>query len=203
MKPHSSMTVLGSGSVVGFLGGLIGLGGAEFRLPLLINVFGFGALQAVILNKALSLVVVASSLPFRARSVPISTVLQRWDIVVTLLAGSLIGAWIGCGLGNENEVAIPSSSSRSAPDRHRRSLDLEPRTPCLHCRAADRSVTGSHWHNGRFWYRSRGFSHGRRWWRTTYTEHRSSVRGGHQIGRELVAGRELAYDDRRVHPLQP
>jgi len=95
MKPHSSMTVLGSGSVVGFLGGLIGLGGAEFRLPLLINVFGFGALQAVILNKALSLVVVASSLPFRARSVPISTVLQRWDIVVTLLAGSLIGAWLG------------------------------------------------------------------------------------------------------------
>ena len=45
------------GASVGVLGGLIGLGGAEFRLPLLIGIFGFLALQAVILNKALSLVV--------------------------------------------------------------------------------------------------------------------------------------------------
>ena len=43
------------GACVGVLGGLIGLGGAEFRLPLLIGVFGFIALQAVIVNKALSL----------------------------------------------------------------------------------------------------------------------------------------------------
>jgi hypothetical protein len=33
------------------LGGLIGLGGAEFRLPLLIGVFGFAALAAVILKR--------------------------------------------------------------------------------------------------------------------------------------------------------
>ena len=38
------------GSIIGTLGGLIGLGGAEFRLPLLIGPFGFAALQAVILN---------------------------------------------------------------------------------------------------------------------------------------------------------
>jgi hypothetical protein len=44
---------------------MIGLGGAESRLPLLIGVFGFAALQAVILNKALSLVVVAAALPAR------------------------------------------------------------------------------------------------------------------------------------------
>jgi hypothetical protein len=35
------------------IGVLIGLGGAEFRLPLLVGVFGFAALQAVILNKAM------------------------------------------------------------------------------------------------------------------------------------------------------
>lgn len=83
-----------SGTAVGTLGGLIGLGGAEFRLPLLIGVFGFGALHAIILNKAMSLVVVASSLPFRT-AVPIESVFQRWDIIVTLLAGSLAGAWMG------------------------------------------------------------------------------------------------------------
>jgi len=35
------------------IGVLIGLGGAEFRLPLLVGVFGFAALQAVIRNKAM------------------------------------------------------------------------------------------------------------------------------------------------------
>ena len=33
------------GALIGVLGGIIGLGGAEFRLPLLIGVFGFVALQ--------------------------------------------------------------------------------------------------------------------------------------------------------------
>ncbi|MFF3257232.1 hypothetical protein ACFYWP_41105 [Actinacidiphila glaucinigra] len=32
---------------------MIGLGGAEFRLPLLISIFGFAALSAVIRNKAM------------------------------------------------------------------------------------------------------------------------------------------------------
>ena len=42
--------VFAAGAKVGLLGGMIGLGGAEFRLPLLIGVFGFAALQAVILT---------------------------------------------------------------------------------------------------------------------------------------------------------
>lgn len=97
MKTRNSVAVFSSGLAVGTLGGLIGLGGAEFRLPLLIGLFGFEALPAVILNKALSLVVVASSLPFRAATVPLASLLQRWDVVVTLLSGSLAGAWFGAG----------------------------------------------------------------------------------------------------------
>ncbi|WP_020179932.1 sulfite exporter TauE/SafE family protein [Methylopila sp. M107] len=85
------------GAVIGALGGLIGLGGAEFRLPLLISVFRFAALEAVILNKAMSLVVVATALPFRAMSVPFGDVLTNWPIVANLLAGSLLGAWLGAG----------------------------------------------------------------------------------------------------------
>lgn len=52
---------------------MIGLSGAEFRLPLLIGVFGFAALQAIIMNKAMSLVVVISALPARLVAVPLQS----------------------------------------------------------------------------------------------------------------------------------
>jgi uncharacterized membrane protein YfcA len=86
-----------SGGAVGVLGGLIGLGGAEFRLPILISVFRFAALEAVILNKAMSLAVVASALPFRGAAVPLSEVAAHWPVIVNLLCGSLLGAWVGAG----------------------------------------------------------------------------------------------------------
>lgn len=92
---RSLLTAFGGGAVIGVLGGLIGLGGAEYRLPLLIGAFRFAALQAVILNKAMSLVVVITALPFRAGTVPFSAVASHWPVIVNLLAGSLLGAWLG------------------------------------------------------------------------------------------------------------
>ena len=87
----------GGGALIGSLGGLIGLGGAEFRLPLLIGPFRFAALEAVILNKAMSLIVVATALAFRTRTVPFEAVAGHWPIILNLLAGSLVGAWVGAG----------------------------------------------------------------------------------------------------------
>ncbi|ASW03730.1 MULTISPECIES: sulfite exporter TauE/SafE family protein [Burkholderiaceae] len=95
--PRNRPAAFSGGAIIGALGGLIGLGGAEFRLPLLIGAFQFGALEAVILNKAMSLVVVASALPFRAHAVPWSAVVAHWPVIVNLLAGSLLGAWRGAG----------------------------------------------------------------------------------------------------------
>ncbi|CUR54627.1 conserved membrane hypothetical protein [metagenome] len=83
------------GAAVGLLGGLVGLGGAEFRLPLLLGVFGFAALAAVIVNKAMSLVVVIAAIPARLQSVPLADVVAQWPVVLNLLAGSLVGAWLG------------------------------------------------------------------------------------------------------------
>src|SRR5260370_11442147 len=94
---RNAPVAFGGGAIIGALGGLIGLGGAEFRLPLLIGAFRFAALEAVILNKAMSLVVVASALPFRAATVPFSAVAAHWPIIVNLLAGSLLGVWLGAG----------------------------------------------------------------------------------------------------------
>jgi uncharacterized protein len=92
---RSARLALVTGAAIGVLGGMIGLGGAEFRLPLLIGVFGFVALQAVIMNKALSLVVVLTALPARLLGVPYDQVAEHWLVVVNLLAGSLVGAWLG------------------------------------------------------------------------------------------------------------
>jgi uncharacterized membrane protein YfcA len=93
----NKVVVFGGGAIIGTLGGLIGLGGAEFRLPLLIGAFQFAALEAVILNKATSLIVVATALPFRAAVVPLGEVASHWPIILNLLAGSLLGAWLGAG----------------------------------------------------------------------------------------------------------
>ena len=83
--------------MIGILGGLIGLGGAEFRLPVLVGLFRLPTLEAVIFNKAMSLVVVAAALVFRTKTIPINQLEQHWDVVLNLLAGSLIGAWWAAG----------------------------------------------------------------------------------------------------------
>src|SRR5215207_8866998 len=59
---RSPVAALLYGAPIGFLGGLIGLGGAEFRLPVLAGVFGYAARRAVALNLAISLITVLSAL---------------------------------------------------------------------------------------------------------------------------------------------
>ncbi len=94
-----------AGAAVGLLGGLVGLGGAEFRLPLLIGLFGFIALQAVIVNKAMSLVVVLLALPSRLVAVPLDALAAHWFVAVSLLVGSLPGAWVGAAWATRMRAA--------------------------------------------------------------------------------------------------
>jgi uncharacterized protein len=95
LRRRSPVAAFVAGAAVGVLGGMIGLGGAEFRLPLLIGVFGFAALQAVIVNKAMSLAVVLTALPARLVAVPYAALAPHWPVAVNLLAGSVVGAWVG------------------------------------------------------------------------------------------------------------
>lgn len=86
-----------AGSLIGTLGGLIGLGGAEFRLPVLVGLFRLETLEAVIFNKAMSLVVVAAALLFRSGGIPLEQLAAHLGIALNLLAGSLVGAWWAAG----------------------------------------------------------------------------------------------------------
>jgi uncharacterized membrane protein YfcA len=88
---------LGGGAAVGTLGGLIGLGGAEFRLPLLIGGFGFKARVAVPLNLLISLVTVAAALVGRLLFLEGSPVAAHGLEIVAIAAGAITAAWFGAG----------------------------------------------------------------------------------------------------------
>jgi uncharacterized protein len=87
----------GIGATVGTAGGLIGLGGAEFRLPALVGVLRFSAREAVAVNLVASLIVLAAAFPFRAASVPLAEIVPHLPAVLAMLAGSMSAAWVGAG----------------------------------------------------------------------------------------------------------
>ncbi|MDX2096686.1 MAG: sulfite exporter TauE/SafE family protein [Leptolyngbyaceae cyanobacterium bins.59] len=83
------------GAVVGVLGGLIGLGGAEFRLPILLSVFHYHTLSAIVINLIVSLVTVTFSFIFRSGAIGLENVMAHWTVILNILAGSLIGSYMG------------------------------------------------------------------------------------------------------------
>ncbi len=85
----------GVGAIVGVLGGLIGLGGAEFRLPLLVGWFRYPLLPAILVNLLVSFVTVVVSLAFRLQSQGLAPLLEQWPVAINILAGSLPGSYVG------------------------------------------------------------------------------------------------------------
>ncbi|MBD2294438.1 sulfite exporter TauE/SafE family protein [Anabaena sphaerica FACHB-251] len=83
------------GALVGILGGLIGLGGAEFRLPVLVSIFNYRTLQAIIINLMVSLVSVTFSFIFRSGTIGVENVFSNLTVIINILAGSLIGSYVG------------------------------------------------------------------------------------------------------------
>ena len=96
-RPYTAARAFLWGGTIGTLGGLIGLGGAEFRLPVLVGRFGFKSLDAVVMNKAISLVVVLAALLSRTRVLPAEATLAHADLVLNVLAGSVVGSWFAAG----------------------------------------------------------------------------------------------------------
>jgi len=83
---------------IGALAGLIGLGGGEFRLPVLIYGVGFDAKSAVPLNLMVSLVTLAFALMTRSHAAPLGAVLPHLPEVVGLASGGVASALYGVRL---------------------------------------------------------------------------------------------------------
>jgi len=86
---------------IGVLGGLIGLGGAEFRLPVLAGILGYSARQAVPLNLAVSLVTIAASLAIRGSTLSFSLVIPLLPAVFSLIFGAVITAFFGAAMAGK------------------------------------------------------------------------------------------------------
>lgn len=80
------------------LGGLIGLGGAEFRLPLLIVVFSLFAHRAIRINLLISLATLAMSAVARLGFLHAANLADYRVEIVCMLVGGMIAAWFGATL---------------------------------------------------------------------------------------------------------
>ncbi len=83
---------------IGTLGGLIGLGGAEFRLPVLAGPLGYVARRAVALNVAISLITVLASLAIRGGTLTFAPIASLLLPMGTMIAGALVTAFMGTSL---------------------------------------------------------------------------------------------------------
>lgn len=83
---------------IAVLGGLIGLGGAEFRLPVLVGPLRYSPRQAVPLNLAVSIITIAASLAIRSRSLSLTPVAPFTPAVLALITGAVVTAIAGTAL---------------------------------------------------------------------------------------------------------
>ncbi|MEA5517211.1 sulfite exporter TauE/SafE family protein [Nodularia sp. UHCC 0506] len=85
---------------IGILGGLIGLGGAEFRLPVLASILGYSAQQAVPVNLAVSLISIAASLAIRGSLLSFDLVIPLLPVILSLISGAVITAFFGATMAS-------------------------------------------------------------------------------------------------------
>jgi uncharacterized protein len=95
---RGAVKAFGLAASIAMLGGLIGLGGAEFRLPVLAGPLGYSTRAAVPLNLAVSITTIAASLAIRSRLLSLAPVAPFTAAVVALIAGAVVAAVAGTAL---------------------------------------------------------------------------------------------------------
>jgi len=83
---------------IGGLAGMIGLGGGEFRLPVLVHAVGFEAKSAVPLNLMISLITLSFALLARGTTLSVLSVEPYWPEIGGLMCGGVMSAAYGAHL---------------------------------------------------------------------------------------------------------
>lgn len=96
--PPHSLLAFAFAMPIAVLGGLIGLGGAEFRLPVLAGTLGYSPRRAVPLNLAVSIVTIAASLGLRARLLDFAPMADLSRAIAAMIAGAVVAAMFGTAL---------------------------------------------------------------------------------------------------------
>jgi uncharacterized membrane protein YfcA len=86
---------------IGGLAGLIGLGGGEFRLPVLMHGLRFDAKSAVPLNLMISFVTLTFAMVSRSGAVSVAAIVPYLPEVIGLVSGGIISAAFGARLVNK------------------------------------------------------------------------------------------------------
>lgn len=95
---HKPVVAALAGASVALLGGLIGLGGAEFRLPLLIVVFDVYPHRAIRINLVISLATLSVSAGSRLTFLGLGDLSHLSGEILAMLLGGMIAAWLGASL---------------------------------------------------------------------------------------------------------
>ena len=83
---------------IAILGGLIGLGGAEFRLPVLVGPLRYAPRQAIPLNLAVSIITIAAALVIRSRTLSFTPLTPYTPAILALITAAVMAAWAGTTL---------------------------------------------------------------------------------------------------------
>ncbi len=95
------------GFIVGLAGGLVGLGGAELRLPYLAGTLGLPLKKAIPVNLAISLITLLAALPTRLYTLSMAGLKPFLYETTALGFGAVLGAYAGVsGLRRLSSVAL-------------------------------------------------------------------------------------------------
>ncbi len=98
------------GVPVGMMGGLVGLGGGEFRIPILLRRFGLAARDVIPLNAVISLATLAGALAFRGGTLTLAPLALHIADIAALALGGMLAAVLAGGLSARLSKAAPPAA---------------------------------------------------------------------------------------------
>jgi uncharacterized protein len=98
--------------------GVIGLGGAEFRLPVLIAIFAVYPHGAIRINLLISFVTLATSAVARLGFLQVGNLADYRVEIAGMLAGGIIAAWFGASFMSRIPKTRIMGDYRGSPARH-------------------------------------------------------------------------------------